>query len=89
MYYTLDGSDPTVDGQAYTAPVVLEQTTVLRAVALRDGVPVSAVTTAMYLVGESTGLPVLSLVTEPAHLWDEETGSTPTRRSAAGSGSGR
>ncbi len=46
----------------------------LRAVALREGVPVSAVTTATYLVGESTGLPVLSLVTEPAHLWDEVTG---------------
>ncbi len=74
VYYTLDGADPTLGGQAYTAPVVLQQTTVLRAVALRDGVPVSAVTTATYLVGEGVGLPVVSLVTEPAHLWDEETG---------------
>ena len=74
VLYTLDGADPTVDGQAYTAPVVLEQTTVLRAVALRDGVPVSAVTTATYLVGETSSLPVLSLVTDPAHLWDEATG---------------
>ena len=74
VYYTLDGSDPTVAGRAYTAPVVLEQTGFLRAVALRDRVPVSVVTTAMYLLGDSTGLPVLSLVTEPAHLWDEETG---------------
>ena len=74
VYYTLDGADPTVEGLAYTAPVMLEQTTVLRAVALRDGVPVSAVTTATYLVGESTGLPVVSLVTEPTHLWDEATG---------------
>ncbi len=74
VYYTLDGSDPTVDGQAYTAPVAITETTVLRAVALRDGVPVSAVTTATYLLGESAGLPVLSLVTDPAHLWDEKTG---------------
>ncbi len=74
MYYTLDGADPTVEGQAYTAPVAVPETTVLRAVALREGVPVSAVTTAMYLVGEGTGLPVVSLVTEPAHLWDEATG---------------
>ncbi len=58
MYYTLDGADPTVEGQAYTAPVAVPETTVLRAVALRDGVPVSAVTTATYLVGEGTGLPV-------------------------------
>ncbi len=59
VYYTLDGADPMVDGQEYTAPVVLEQTTVLRAVAVHDSVPVSAVTTATYLLGESTGLPVM------------------------------
>ena len=74
VYYTLDGADPTVDGQVYTAPLVVAQTTVLRAVALRGGMPVSAVTTAMYLLGEGPGLPVVSLLTDPAHLWDEETG---------------
>ncbi len=74
VYYTLDGSDPTADGQAYMAPLELRETTVLRAVALDDGVPVSTVTTATYLVGERTGLPVVSLVTDPVHLWDEETG---------------
>ncbi len=74
VYYTLDGSDPTVEGQEYTAPLAVTETTVLRAVALDDGVPVSTVTTATYLVGESAGLPVLSLVTAPAHLWDEEMG---------------
>ena len=74
VYYTLDGSDPTVGGEAYTAPLEVRETTVLRAVALRDGVPVSAVTTATYLVDESTDLPVVSLVTDPDHLWDEATG---------------
>ena len=74
VYYTLDGSDPTVGGAAYTAPLEIAETTVLRAVALDEDVPVSAVTTATYLVGEHTGLPVLSLVTEPAHLWDEAKG---------------
>ena len=74
VYYTLDGSDPMVGGHEYMAPLAVEETTVLRAVALRDGVPVSADTTATYLFGESIGLPVLSLVTDPAHLWDEATG---------------
>ena len=74
VYYTLDGADPTVDGQAYMAPLEVTETTVLRAVALDNGVPVSAVTTATYLLGESTGLPVLSLTTDPAHLWDAATG---------------
>ena len=74
VYYTLDGSDPMVDGQAYTAPLEVTETTVVQAVALRDGVPMSRLTTATYLVGDGTGLPVLSLVTDPAHLWDEATG---------------
>ena len=39
VYYTLDGSDPTVGGEAYTAPLEVDETTVLRAVALNDGVP--------------------------------------------------
>ena len=77
LYYTLDGSDPTVDGQEYTAPLAVTETTVLRAVALDERAPVSAVTTATYLVGEPSGLPVLSLVTDPAHLWDEATGIYP------------
>ena len=74
VYYTLDGADPTVEGQVYTVPIEVTETTVLRAVALRDSVPVSAVTPATYLIGEATGLPVVSLVTEPAHLWDDEKG---------------
>ena len=74
LYYTLDGTDPTVGGYEYTVPLAVTKTTVLRAVALDEGVPVSAVTTATYLFGESTGLPVLSLVTDPSHLWDEATG---------------
>ena len=74
VYYTLDGADPTVDAQVYTAPLELRETMVLRAVALQGRVPVSTVATATYLVGESTGLPVVSLVTNPAHLWDEATG---------------
>ena len=74
LYYTLDGADPTVDGHEYTAPLAVTEPTVLRTVALDAGVPVSAVTTATYLMGESTDLPVLSLVTDPAHLWNEEQG---------------
>ena len=74
LYYTLDGADPTVGGQEYTAPLAVTETTVLRTVALDDGVPVSTVTTATYLVREPSSLPVLSLVIAPAHLWNEEVG---------------
>ena len=74
LYYTLDGSDPTVAGQEYTAPLEIRETTVLRAVALDEGTPVSTVAAATYLIGEPDTLPIISLVTDPVHLWDEATG---------------
>ena len=87
VYYTLDGADPTVDGQEYTAPLAVTETTVLRAVALRDGVPVSAVTTATYLVGEGTGLPVRCRWSRTRPICGtRRRGSTPTRGAGAGMG---
>ncbi|MCR5679616.1 MAG: CotH kinase family protein [Prevotella sp.] len=47
--YTLDGSEPTAQSRAYTAPLAIKGTTLLRAAAYKDGVPMSLVTTATYL----------------------------------------
>ena len=80
--YTLDGAAPTVSGQHYQRPVELSQTAVLRAVAFHKGVPVSQEVTHTYLIGEQLGLPVLSLVTDPANLWDTQRGiyTNPSQR---------
>lgn len=38
IYYTTDGSEPTVDkGTEYTAPIVIEEKTTLKAIAVKDG----------------------------------------------------
>ena len=55
LRYTLDGSNPTVSGLPYDEPVALAQTAVVRAVALRDGLPVTPVVTHTYLVGPRDG----------------------------------
>ena len=77
VYYTLDGSDPTVAGRRGIHGTPWQRSRRRRCCErwpCSAGVPVSGVTTATYLVGEGTGLPVVSLVTEPAHLWDTTTG---------------
>ena len=37
VYYTLDGTEPNENSSVYTAPIVLKQSTVVRAAALHDG----------------------------------------------------
>ena len=75
--FTLDGSPPTQGSERYVGPLDLDATTVLRARAYRDGFNPSDVVSFTYFVDEideDVRLPVVSLITDPAHLWDEETG---------------
>jgi hypothetical protein len=72
--YTLDGSAPSDTSRLYTAPIDIERTTVLRAQAFRSGNLPSRVITRTYFIGDSCTLPVVSLSTDPANLWDDETG---------------
>ena len=59
--YTLDGSEPDAQSSRYTEPLVLTETTLLRAVEVKDGV-VSTITTASYIFIAS----VLSQPNNPA-----------------------
>jgi alpha-tubulin suppressor-like RCC1 family protein len=49
IYYTLDGTDPTSSSMLYTDPIVINEYTVLKAIAIKDG-RYSAVTTYEYLI---------------------------------------
>ncbi|MFN2140857.1 MAG: CotH kinase family protein [Candidatus Promineifilaceae bacterium] len=72
--YTLDGSSPTRDSALYQEPIQLAKTAVVRARAFVQGLLSSPITTHTYLIREQTQLPIVSLVTDPAFLWDPETG---------------
>ncbi|MBR1783853.1 MAG: chitobiase/beta-hexosaminidase C-terminal domain-containing protein [Bacteroidales bacterium] len=41
IHYTLDGSDPTVQSPVYTEPITITATTVVKAKAMKDGMPPS------------------------------------------------
>ena len=74
IYYTLDCTDPTSAATPYTGPIQLASTTVVRAVAVRDGYIDSFIRSATYLYGVEHTLPVISIVTDPDNLFDYNKG---------------
>ncbi|MEO0558812.1 MAG: lamin tail domain-containing protein, partial [Bacteroidota bacterium] len=72
--YTLDGTEPKEDSEAYTAPLDLMETMVLRVATFApDRIP-SEVVTRTFFVGESSDLAVISLVTDPAGFFSDTSG---------------
>ncbi len=69
LRYTLDGSTPTASSALYAGPIVLTQTTVVRAACFEPGKLRSDVITAAYIINENHTLPVLSLTAEPSSLF--------------------
>ena len=57
IYYTTNGSTPTTSSTLYTAgtPIVLNSTTTLKAIAVRDGLPNSQVASATYTITKPDG----------------------------------
>ncbi|MBK9338993.1 MAG: CotH kinase family protein [Lewinellaceae bacterium] len=74
IYYTTDGSYPTVRSARYSRPLVLEKTTVVRALA-RRGKIVGRALGHTYFIGEPpTDLPVISIAIDPDILFNPKTG---------------
>ena len=72
--YTLDGTEPTETSEAYAGPLELAETTVLRAMTfVPDRIPSEAVTRTFF-VNETSTLPVVSLVTDPAGFFSDTSG---------------
>lgn len=54
IYYTLDGKEPTRQSTLYTEPIVIETAVIIKAIAVKEGLPDSAVITLEYTVFENT-----------------------------------
>lgn len=72
--YTTDGSRPTASSPLYTGPIPISATTLVRARLWYPGLMVSPTATESYFFGINTNLPVISLVTDNANLFDPRIG---------------
>ena len=84
VYYTTDGSTPTQASTPYNGErLELNFVTVLRARAFSAGdKKPSDVLTGTYFINAYHSLPVVSVVTDPNNLWDEEWGMLTTGKDA-------
>lgn len=69
IHYTLDGSTPTAKSPLYQEPIVLEETTVIRAISVEEGCLPSGAATFSYILNEGHTLPVVSVAADPAALF--------------------
>jgi len=50
IYYTVDGTEPTIESNIYTSPISLSETATVKAMATKDGMLASEVATALYTI---------------------------------------
>lgn len=72
--YTLDATLPSDQSPMYLEPIPIGENTVVRARIYQNGYLPSSVQSRSYLIGANHDLPVLSLISEPDNLFDEQTG---------------
>lgn len=76
VHYTLDGQPPSPSSPAVPnqGEVVVSEPSVLRAQVFQDGQPIGAELIHDVLFTTDHQLPVITVTTDPANLWDPETG---------------
>ena len=65
IYYTVNGSEPNQNSIKYDSPIVVNQTTVIRAVSFTNSGSRSEIITNTYFVNENRPLPIFSISTSP------------------------
>ncbi len=72
--YTLDGRTPVATSSTYHDPVTLDKTKVVKVALFRESQRISPVKTKEFFIKAEHDLPVVSLVTDSANLWDPDKG---------------
>ena len=93
IYYTTDGTTPTISSNVYSTPITIDVAKTIKAFAVKDGHPDSDVATAEYTIAEPCATPTFSVeagevakgttvtistTTEDATIYYTTDGSTPT-----------
>ena len=68
IYYTLDGSDPTVESAVYSAPIAIAETTTVKALAVKEGMNDSEIATAEYVITAAPTAKDYTLITHNVAL---------------------
>lgn len=83
IYYTTDGTTPTSNSTKYSEDIVLNKTTVLKAIAIGKDKKASEILTNSYIINENHTIPVMSVSLNPSefsyinsHAWELEVEKT-------------
>ncbi len=74
VFYTTDGSVPTTRSELYNAPITVNETVTIRALAYRDGNLPSEDVAMSYIVGRQHDLPVVCITSDEENLFGEDYG---------------
>ncbi len=74
IYYTTDGSTPTLSSNLYSAPFAIDSSQSIKAVALKSGFGLSNVTSTAYIFNTNTDLDILNVSIDPDLLWSDSLG---------------
>lgn len=74
VYYTLDGTEPTLSSARAQREIDIPVSKVLKARILKSGVMPGKVATNSYIIYDNKNLPVVSISMNPNDLWDFNTG---------------
>lgn len=69
IYYSLDGSFPTNKSTKYTGPITIDKTTIIKAIAYKDGYLPSEVSFRTFFVNDTHDLPIVSITSNPEYLF--------------------
>ena len=72
--YTLDGSIPKFSSAIYSTPIIVSNTTIIRACTYNEDFLPSKTITHTYFINITNSLPIISLVTNPSNLFDYNIG---------------
>jgi hypothetical protein len=72
--FTLDNSIPTQSDALYDNPLIINETTVVRARIFKENYIPSPTQSEAYLFNADHELPVISLITDPGNFFDQDTG---------------
>jgi hypothetical protein len=71
IYYTMDGSEPGLNSTLYSDPITVSRTQTIKARIIETGKAYGRIVTNTFFIREHNfTLPVVSVSTDPANLWD-------------------